>query len=173
MSAALLEEADTLLAGLGNLISQKNPLELAQRMEATRKVKRLHAIFDSLRGAPIVTVAAPVAMEPANEVTARLDKKEFSLKLKGAMGDYLSLKRLLSSAIKNDDKTIISINTPARSDQKAVNNFNKSEEVIMLVFATNTAAYVVTRTDNDIYSITAAKYWSLPEFNPRNKLVTR
>lgn len=173
MNAALLEEADLLVASIGNLVSQKNPLELTQRMEASRKVKRLHAIIDTIRGAPVVTENTPVAMEPANEVTARLDKKEFSLKLKGAMGDYLSLKRLLSSAIKNDDKTIISINTPARPDQKAVNNFNKSEEVIMLVFATNTEAYVVTRTDSDLYSVTVAKYWSLPEFNPKNKLVIR
>ena len=109
--------------------------------------------------APIVAdVEAPVTVD-ALSLSQQAQVAAQSGQLSEGHSLWKRLKQILSETIRGADKTIISISTPARPNEKVFNSFNKTEGILLLVFSTNTDAYVVVQDDKAVVSTSAARYW--------------
>lgn len=169
-NSASIEKLEQIIVETEQLFKRSKPMELSDRMMASSRLKEAMGLVSALKTetTPIIKTQEPlVAEEPAATINEAISNRDaLSVEIRASLNKHSDLKRVLSMAIpnKDGDKTIVSISASPRPNQKIQNLFSLQNEYIELVFCTNSQAYVVSRSESGMYSVTAAKYWKVPEF---------
>lgn len=91
--------------------------------------------------------------------TERQTAQEKSATLNVAYTNWQRLREILTSNIQSPDRTIVTVNAPARPNEVLINSFDRREATVMLVASTSTDAYVLTKDRQGLCTLTAAKFW--------------
>lgn len=167
-----IERLEQILTETRQLFKRHKPLDLAEKILATNQLQEGLGLVANLRPepemAPVKVTTEPVPKPSLSLAEAINTRDATSIELRTSLNKLIDIKRVLSMAIPNKeaDKSITSVSASPRPNQKIQNLFSNHYEYIELVFCTNSQAYVVSRSDNGIYSVSAAKYWKVPELTP-------
>lgn len=102
-------------------------------------------------------LAAAQTQETVIEALANIQK---SAKVREGVDAFTAAKTALAQAIPHEDQNILSLNSPANTDELFVNSFTKKKEKLVLVLGTAHDAYAVTVSDQGTHALSPVKYWS-------------
>lgn len=170
-----VEELEEILVEAQQVFKRQKPMELADRINTSARLQKGLILLTSMRGTPTKVTKdlifdAPAQPE-ASSIPQAIDARDLlSGEIRASLKKHEDLKKVLGNAIpgKDVDRNIISINASPQPNKKIQNLFTNNFEYIELVFCTNTEAFVVSRSEGGIYSISAAKYWKVPELTPNS-----
>lgn len=170
-----IAELEEILVEARQAIKNTKPLDLADRINVSARLQKGLILLTSMRGTPTKITKDAVFAAPEQpaitDIPAAIRAREIlSSEIRSALNKHTDLKKVLSGAIpgKDGDRVIVSINASPQPGKKVQNLFTNNFEYIELVFCTNTEAFVVSRSDSGIFSISAAKYWKVPELTPNS-----
>jgi hypothetical protein len=169
-----IERLEQILTETQQLFKRHKPLDLTEKILATSQLQEALGLLANLKPdpqmAPVKVTTEPVPKPLASLAEAISSRDAISVELRTSLNKLTDVKRVLSLAIPNKeaDKAITSVSASPRPNQRIQNLFSNHYEFIELVFSTNSEAYVVSRSENGIYSVTAAKYWKVPELTPNS-----
>lgn len=169
-----IERLEQILTETQQLFKRHKPLDLTEKILATNQLQEGLGLVANLKPdpqmAPVKVTTEPVPKPLLSLADAINTREAVSVELRTSLNKLTDIKRVLSLAIPNKDadKAITSVSASPRPNQKIQNLFSNHYEYIELVFCTNSQAYVVSRSDNGIYSVSAAKYWKVPELTPNS-----
>ena len=72
---------------------------------------------------------------------------------------YQDLRATLQRMIQAEDKRIVTMHTPAIDGEKKRNTFSNTIEEIVLVVATNTDPWVLSRSEKGTYNLSHYRFW--------------
>ena len=158
------------LATLKDLVNRNAGLSLADKIMLNSTYKDITNALEEgkISTVPEVTVTEQVQPETLYDDemvdAGKLTRKEQTDKISKALEMIARGRAALSSFIKHDDKTVVSINSPANYNQAVVNTLNNEQETLRLIFSTNSFPYFVTYSPKTKYfAVTSSRYYKTLE----------
>lgn len=165
MSITEKHEFRKIVKSLELIASQvKTKLQDAFPMQVGEQVQPENAVGDAV---PTLNLRTDLTMLDAE---TRLRVETASNEIATAVMQVDLAKEILSKHIYNTDAKIINISAPARVGEKLEHKLDGRIAQTFGVIGTNTEAYVITRTDQGMYSITSVQQWKSTQSVIPNKL---
>jgi hypothetical protein len=168
------DKATAALLTLKKLIESNRSLTLVEKVQLSGSFKAITtALADGMippappPSLPTTEQVQPPALYEEVDETIAIDKltrEQQTEKIQKAL-EYIARGRsIISSFIRQEDKTIISINSPSAYNQPIINTFNNEQENLKMVLSTATLPYFVTLSPKTKYmTVSVSKHWKTPE----------
>ena len=161
------QEILELLQSVEQRVRASGSKELADKIFFANAFKAIRKYVEEEKAAPIqvteevqpgvADVSAPVTSPTS--IFERESAVELSNRLSHAFTQWQQLRDDVSPAIRAPDKRITTISTPARPNEELINTFDSTKGTLLLVVSTNSDAYMMTKNQEGVISVSSARYW--------------
>lgn len=161
------QEALDLLQSLEQRVKQNSSKELADKIFFANAFKSIRKYIEEEKAAPIqvtqdtqpavADVDAPIPI--SNVLFEKESAQELSNRLSHAFTLWQQLRDDVATAIRSSDKRITNISVPARPNEEIINTFDNSTGTLLLVTSTNSDAYMMTKNNDGLITVSSARYW--------------
>lgn len=150
-------------------ISASN-IELTKQMQIAAQMQEIKYLLSSMNIAPLVketdeTIIVADENMPIDTKSFTPEKrenlKEQSDSLGRAYNEWRNIQETISKLIDNPDDMVISVSIPADKNLKITDNVHHCTASLLMVAATNTKAYVLTKDTVGFHHLSAAEHWDL------------